>query len=161
MMGFTSLYSRLQAGKCPRCPRFEQPAKHHGLKPYDRMKRMTAKRPFDGFDFEGFWDDHPYSLEKYIGAPPSDELIASVEQELGGYRLPAAYVDLARRHNGGLVKRNCHPMKERTGWAEDHVAITGLFAIGHTSKYSLAGRLGSKFMIEEWGYPPIGVVIAD
>jgi SMI1-KNR4 cell-wall len=122
---------------------------------------MTAKRPFDGFDFEGFWADDPYSLEKYVEPPPSDELIASIEQELGGYRLPAAYVDLARRHNGGLVKRNCHPMKERTGWAEDHVAIEGLFAIGRTSTYSLAGRLGAKFMIEEWGYPPIGVGIAD
>jgi hypothetical protein len=122
---------------------------------------MTAKRPFDGFDFEGFWNDHPYSLENYVEPSPSDELIASIEQELGGYRLPAAYVDLARRHNGGLVKRNCHPMKERTGWAEDHVAITGLYAIGRTSKYSLAGQLGAKFMIENWGYPPIGIGVAD
>jgi hypothetical protein len=122
---------------------------------------MTAKRPFDRFEFEGFWDDCLFSLENYVEPPPSDELIASIEQELGGYRLPAAYVDLARRHNGGLVKRNCHPMKERTGWAEDHVAITGLYAIGRTSKYSLAGPLGAKFMIEEWGYPPIGVGIAD
>jgi hypothetical protein len=122
---------------------------------------MTAKKPFEGFDFEGFWDDHPYSLETYVEPPPSDELIASIEQELGGYRLPAAYVDLARRHNGGLVKRNCYPMKERTGWAEDHVAISGLYAIGRTSTYSLAGELGAKFMIEKWGYPPIGVGIAD
>ena len=122
---------------------------------------MTAKRPFEGFDFEGFWADRPYSLENYVEPAPSDELIASIEQELGGYRLPAAYVDLARRHNGGLVKRNCHPMKQRTGWAEDHVAIEGLYAIGRTSKYSLAGQLGAKFMIEEWGYPPIGVGIAD
>jgi hypothetical protein len=122
---------------------------------------MTAKRPFDGFDFEGFWDDCPYSLENYIEPPPNDLLIASIERELGGYRLPAAYVDLARRHNGGMVKRNCHPMKERTGWAEDHVAIDGLYAIGRTSTYSLAGQLGAKFMIEKWGYPPIGIGIAD
>ena len=79
---------------------------------------MTAKRPFDGFDFEGFWADLPYSLENYVEPPPSEELIASIEQELGGYRLPAAYVDLALRHNGGLVNRNCHPMKQRTGWSE-------------------------------------------
>jgi SMI1-KNR4 cell-wall len=122
---------------------------------------MTEKRPFDGFDFEGFWADRPYSLENYVEPPPSDELIASIEQELGGYRLPAAYVDLARRHNGGLVKRNCHPMKERTGWSGEHVAIEGLYGIGRTSTYSLAGQLGAKFMIEEWGYPPIGVGIAD
>jgi hypothetical protein len=127
----------------------------------DRVMRMKEKRPFDGFDFEGFWDDNPYSLERYVEPPPNDLLIASIERELGGYRLPAAYVDLARRHNGGMVERNCHPMKERTGWAEDHVAISGLFAIGRTSQYSLAGQLGAKFMIEEWGYPPIGVGIAD
>ncbi|MBR0955018.1 SMI1/KNR4 family protein [Bradyrhizobium canariense] len=122
---------------------------------------MTTNRPFDGFDFEGFWDDRPNSLENCVEPPPSDELIASIEQEIGGYRLPAAYVDLARRHNGGIVKRNCHPMKERTGWAEDHVAIKGLYAIGRTSTYSLAGELGAKFMIEKWGYPPIGVGIAN
>lgn len=125
------------------------------------VMRMKAKRPFDGFDFEGFWNDHPYSLEKYVEPPPNDWLIASIERELGGYRLPAAYVDLSRRHNGGLVKRNCHPMKERTGWAEDHIAISGIYAIGRTSTYSLAGELGAKFMIEKWGYPPIGVGIAD
>ncbi|MCA1537295.1 SMI1/KNR4 family protein [Bradyrhizobium sp. NBAIM03] len=123
--------------------------------------KMATKRLFDDFDFEGFWNDCPYSLENYVEPPPTDELIASIEHEIGGYRLPAAYVDLARRHNGGMVKRNCHPMKERTGWAEDHVAIEGLFALGRTSTYSLAGKFGAKFMIEEWGYPPIGVGIAD
>jgi hypothetical protein len=122
---------------------------------------MTSRKPFDGFDFQGFWDDHPYSLENYVEPPPIDALIASIEQELGGYRLPAAYVDLARRHNGGMVQRTCHPTKEPTGWAADHVAITGLYAIGRTSRYSLAGQRGSKFMIEKWGYPPIGIGIAD
>jgi hypothetical protein len=122
---------------------------------------MTSKQPFDGFDFAGFWDDHPYSLENYVEPPPGDALIASIERELGGYQLPAAYIDLARRHNGGLVKRNCHPMKERTGWSADHVAISGLFAIGRTAIHSLAGQLGARFMIEEWGYPPIGIAIAD
>ena len=53
--------------------------------------RMTAKSPFDGFDFEGFWDDHPYSLENYVEPPPNDVLIASIERELGGYRLPRSF----------------------------------------------------------------------
>jgi hypothetical protein len=43
---------------------------------------MTAKKPFDGFDFEDFRADRPYSLENYVEPPPSDELIASIEQEL-------------------------------------------------------------------------------
>lgn len=122
---------------------------------------MGAKSAFEGFDFEGFWNDREYSLKNYVEPAPSDELIASIEEELGGFRLPAAYVELARMHNGGLLKRNCHPMDEPTGWADDHIAITGLYAIGRTSNYSLCGETGSKFWEEEWGYPPIGVCIAN
>lgn len=122
---------------------------------------MGAKRAFEGFDFEGFWDDCEYSLESYVEPAPSDELIASIEEELGGFRLPAAYVELARMHNGGLLARNCHPMDEPTGWAEDHIAITGLYAIGRISDHSLCGETGSKFWEAEWGYPPIGVYIAE
>ena len=83
---------------------------------------MGAKSAFEGFDFEGFWDDCEYSLKSYVEPAPSDELIASIEEELGGFRLPAAYVELARMHNGGLLKRNCYPMDEPTGWAKDHIA---------------------------------------
>ena len=122
---------------------------------------MGAKSAFDGFDFAGFWNDCEYSLENYVEAAPSDELIASIEEELGGFRLPAAYVELARMHNGGMLERNCHPMNEPTGWAKDHIAIEGLYAIGRTSNYSLCGQTGSKFWEQAWGYPPIGVCIAD
>jgi hypothetical protein len=122
---------------------------------------MDANSAFKGFDFEGLWDDCAYSSENYEEPAPSDELIASVEEELGGFRLPAAYVELARMHNGGLLKRNCHPMCQPTGWAKDHIAITGLYAIGRTSNHSLCGTTGSKFWGVEWGYPSIGVYIAD
>jgi hypothetical protein len=123
-----------------------------------RVQRMpSAERAFDGFNFEEFWDDHPYSLENYVEAAPSDELIASIEEELGGFRLPAAYVELVRKHNGGQIKRNCYPMDEPTGWAEGHIEISGLYAIGRTSLWSLCGPLGSKFHEREWGYPAIGV----
>ena len=122
---------------------------------------MGAKSAFEGFDFEGFWEDCEYSLKSYVEPAPRDELIASIEEELGGFRLPAAYVELARMHNGGMLQRNRYPMVEPTGWAEDHIAITGLYAIGRTSMYSLCGETGSKFWEEEWGYPPIGVYIAD
>jgi hypothetical protein len=122
---------------------------------------MGAKSAFEGFDFEGFWDDCEYSLENYVEPAPSDELIASIEEELGGFRLPAAYVELARTHNGGRLRRNCYPMDEPTGWAADHIAVTGLYAIGRASNHSLCGGTGSKFWEQEWEYPPIGVYIAD
>lgn len=42
-----------------------------------------------------------YTLEEYVSKPPSDELIASVEQELG-YKLPSSYIWLMKQHNGGI-----------------------------------------------------------
>lgn len=115
---------------------------------------------FEGFDFTDFWDDSDYAEKEYIGAAPGDELIASVEQELG-YKLPASYIWLMKRHNGGIPARTCFPTDEPTSWAEDHVAITGIMGIGREKRYSLCGELGSRFMIDEWEYPDIGVAICD
>ena len=90
----------------------------------------------------------------------TDATLQSVEAELGR-QLPAAYVDLARRHNGGRFARNAHPAPSRTTWARDHVGVTALAAIGRTASFSLCGELGSAFWLAEWGYPDIGVYIAD
>ncbi len=115
---------------------------------------------FEGFDLTSFWDDCDYAKKEYIEPEPSDELIASVERELG-YKLPASYIWLMKRHNGGLPVNTCFPTDTPTSWAEDHVAITGIFGIGREKRYSLCGAFGSRFMIEEWEYPPIGVAICD
>lgn len=122
---------------------------------------MSVRSALEGVDFDGLWDDSEYSLDSYMEPEPSDALVASIEEELGGFRLPSAYVELARIHNGGALRRNCYPMAEPTGWAPDHIAITGLYAIGRTSTYSLCGKTGSKFWEQEWGYPSIGVYFAD
>ncbi len=55
-------------------------------------------------------------------APLTDEVLRTVEAELG-HRLPAAYVTLARRHNGGNFALDAHPAPRRTTWAEDHVGV--------------------------------------
>lgn len=115
---------------------------------------------FEGFDFTNFWDDCDYAKKEYIEAAPSDELIASVEQELG-YKLPASYIWLMKQHNGGIPVNTCFPTEVPTGWAEDHAAITGIMGIGREKAYSLCGELGSRFMIDEWEYPAIGVAICD
>ena len=74
---------------------------------------------FDGFNFTDFWDDDEYAIEEYVeDASPTDELIASLEAELGGYKLPGSYIALARMHNGGTPAKACFPMSEPTGWAE-------------------------------------------
>lgn len=56
---------------------------------------------FEGFDFTNFWEDNEYALKEYVSEAPSDELIASIEQELG-YKLPASYIWLMKQHNGGF-----------------------------------------------------------
>lgn len=95
-----------------------------------------------------------------LEAPLTDETLQSVQPELG-HRLPTTYVDLARRHNGGALARTAHAAPSRTTWAEDHVAVTSLAAIGRTAAFSLCGKLGSRFWVAEWGYPDIGVYLAD
>ena len=125
-----------------------------------KAKFVPGDTPFEGFDLTNFWDDNWYALKEYVSDPPSDELIASVEEELG-YKLPASYIWLMKQHNGGIPVNTCYPCDEPTCWAEDHVAITGIFGIGREKSCSLCGELGSQFMIDEWEYPAIGVAICD
>ena len=125
-----------------------------------KAKFVPGDTPFEGFDLTNFWNDNWYALKEYISDPPSDELIASVEEELG-YKLPAAYIWLMKQHNGGIPVNTCYPCDEPTCWSDDHVAITGIFGIGREKSCSLCGELGSQFMIDEWEYPAIGVAICD
>lgn len=126
-----------------------------------KAKFVPGDTPFEGFDLTNFWDDNWYALKEYVSDPPSDELIASVEEEELGYKLPAAYIWLMKQHNGGIPVNTCYPCDEPTCWADDHVAITGIFGIGREKSCSLCGELGSQFMIDEWEYPAIGVAICD
>jgi len=112
------------------------------------------------FDPSTFWEDSAYAAKAYTEPPPSDELIARVEADLG-YRLPAFYVALMRVRNGGIPRNTRFPTTEATSWADDHIAITGIAGIGYDKEYSLCGGLGSQFMLDEWGYPAIGVVVGD
>lgn len=116
--------------------------------------------PFENFEFTNFWDNSAYAKKEYINAYPSEELIAEVEGELG-YKLPESYIWLMKRQNGGVPVNCCFPTAEPTSWAEDHIAITGIMGIGREKNYAVCGSLGSRFMIEEWGYPDIGVAVCD
>lgn len=115
---------------------------------------------FTDFLKAGFWDPSDYADKEYVEPRPSPWEVARIEKLLG-YKLPAAYIELAGVQNGGMPVKTCHRSPCRTSWAEDHVAITGIAAIGDRKTYSLGGSLGSAFMMEEWGYPPIGVYFGD
>jgi len=115
---------------------------------------------FADFDLAGFWEPSEYALKEYVGAPLTDAAVAAVERELG-YKLPAAYVELMRFQNGGIPRRTCHRTSERTTWSHDHIAVHGIHGIGRDKPYSLCGERGSRFWVENWLYPPIGVYFAD
>ena len=132
----------------------------HTSKKIKKVKRTLSDVPFENFDFTNFWDDSDYALKEYVSNSPSNELIESIEEQLG-YKLPSSYIWLMQQHNGGIPVNTCFPTDEPTSWAEDHVAITGIMGIGNEKDCSLCGDLGSQFMIDEWGYPDIGVAICD
>lgn len=103
--------------------------------------RQPVLDPSTVFDNSGPFED-----------PLTDEVLRTVEEQLG-HQLPTAYIALARRHNGGRFARDAHPAPSRTTWAEGHVGVISLAAIGRTASFSLCGELGSTFWVEEWGYP--------
>ncbi|MGG2134644.1 SMI1/KNR4 family protein [Bacillus sp. S2(2024)] len=115
---------------------------------------------FDDFDFNYFWKESEYARKEYISEHPTEEIIFNLETELG-YKLPPSYIWLMKKHNGGIPINNCFPTNTSTSWAEDHIAITGIYGIGYKKSSSLGGECGSQFWIEEWEYPQIGIAICD
>ncbi|TDL63126.1 SMI1/KNR4 family protein [Paenibacillus amylolyticus] len=112
------------------------------------------------YDPAKFWVQSDYALDNHVSKPFDEEEIVSIEQELG-YKLPASYIQLMNTQNGGIPALTVFPTKEATSWAEDHIAISSIMGIGHDKIYALAGEMGSRFMIEDWGYPDLGIVICD
>jgi len=108
-------------------------------------------------DFEDFWADVNYA-DDYNEPEPSDELILELENELG-YKLPESYVKFMKKHNGGVPKYNLIPVCQ-PGYCFD-VGLLGIFGIGKEKPNTICGSYGTKFMVEEWGYPDIGVAICD
>lgn len=106
------------------------------------------------------WDNSKYSSENYIGKMPTDEDFEKVEKELG-YRLPNSYKDLMKKHNGGLLAKNYIISPFQRDWFCGAFYIESIYGIDENKTYSLCGEMGSKFWIQEWKYPDIGIAIAD
>ena len=107
------------------------------------------------FDWSGFWNDVDYAFESYIGKPVTDKDIKDAETELG-YTLPAAYIELLKHNNGGVLHKNCFINNDG-----ESVNLTGIYGIDRDKKYSLFGEFGNEFWTSKCKYPPIGVVIAN
>lgn len=123
-----------------------------------RTYSRAAGFSWSGEVVAGLWDGE--GGDGYTEAAPSDQLVASVEQELG-FPLPDSYVALARIRNGGRLAEDRFRTARSNSWAADHIAVVGILAVGRTVPHSLCGPLGSPFMQEEWGYPRFGIGFAD
>jgi hypothetical protein len=117
------------------------------------MEARSENMYFKDFDFSDFWNTE-YDWKDYISEPPTDALIAELEAELG-YKLPGSYIWLMKQQNGGV------PDKSEFSTDTYPVYISGIMGIGKTVENSLGGGFGSRFWIEEWEYPDIGVAICD
>ncbi|CAM3600025.1 MULTISPECIES: SMI1/KNR4 family protein [Paenibacillus] len=115
-----------------------------------------ASIPAD-LDVTDFWDDGAEAADLYTMAPPTDDLVESIQEELV-FKLPTAYIQMMKVHNGGIPRRRFFPVQ--SGDAPDgRIEITGMLGIGREKKHSLCGEAGSRYMIENRGYPEIGVVL--
>jgi hypothetical protein len=119
-----------------------------------------GKPYFAGIDFADFWDDCDFALKEYVGAPATDEMFAAAERALG-YKLPESYKNLMRRHNGGIPRCDLFLLPFAGRSEPNEIYISGIMGVDPAKQCSLCGGLGSRFMIEEWGYPDIGVAVGD
>lgn len=106
----------------------------------------------------GFWNDTPQAIELYVSEPPTDETISAVEEKLV-FKLPASYIEMMKVHNGGIPHNRCFPIAEAASGGAAYITISGILGIGFDKKYSLCGEMGSRSVIENGGYPEIGVMI--
>lgn len=118
------------------------------------------RKYFKSFDFSNFWDNSEYAKKKYVEKPVTDKMIKIIEKELG-YKLPTSYIEMMKVQNGGIPVNVCFPAECVPGWPDGFVQIDCIMGIGNEKRYSLGGEAGSKFWIDLWEYPDIGVVICE
>ena len=124
------------------------------------VPRDPRREPFEGFDLSGFWDDEKYAVDEYAGADATEKMFSEAEKTLG-YKLPESYRRLMRGHNGGMPKKGLFVLPGAGFDEPDEVNITGIMGVDPNKTNSLCGSFGSRFMIDEWGYPDIGIAICD
>ncbi|MFE1397034.1 SMI1/KNR4 family protein [Nocardiopsis dassonvillei] len=96
----------------------------------------------------------------YTGPPLDSEMVRRAEADLG-VRLPCSYVEVLLLRNGGTPRNRCYPTSFPTSWADDHFEISGIRGIGGVWGIDSSSDGGSAYLITEWNYPEIGVVICD
>ena len=90
---------------------------------------------------------------------PLKPSMVRVAEETLGYRLPKAFINLLRVCNGGALKRCAFLMRT----PEDGEPRVEYFhsVLGIGKKEGINSRFGSRYLIKEWDYPDVGIVISS
>ncbi|WP_458124673.1 SMI1/KNR4 family protein [Paenibacillus sp. Z3-2] len=108
----------------------------------------------------GFWNDSAEAVDQYVLAPPTDGQIESLEEQLV-FKLPTSYVNMMKLHNGGVPHYRYYSVSQAEAAKKIRVEVVGILGIGREKAHSLGGEAGSRYIIEQGGYPEIGVVLCE
>jgi len=104
---------------------------------------------------DDFWDENFYNHPKL-----TDGMIEVAETSLN-VKLPNLLIDLLRVQNGGYVNGLVFPTKEKTSWADSHIALSELYGIvTNKSKETCQNILDSEYLANECGLPAKQVVLS-
>ncbi|MEC0123246.1 SMI1/KNR4 family protein [Paenibacillus pabuli] len=109
---------------------------------------------------KGFWNDSPAYVDQYVLSPPTEEQIEAVEEQLV-FKLPTFYINMMKLHNGGVPHYRYFPVSQAENDGKVHIEISNILGVGREKAHSLCGAAGSRVMIEQEGYPEIGVVLCE
>ena len=60
-----------------------------------------------------------------------------------------------------MLLRNACPNPMQRDWMTAAFSVESIYGVDCSKPYSLCGSRGSRFWMEEWGYPEIGIAIGD
>ncbi|MFJ2046720.1 SMI1/KNR4 family protein [Paenibacillus taichungensis] len=107
-----------------------------------------------------FWNDSPANVDQYVLSPPTDEQIEAVEEQLV-FKLPTFYINMMKLHNGGVPHYRYFPVSQAESDEKIHIEIRNILGVGRDKAHSLCGAAGSRVIIEQGGYPEIGVILCE
>ncbi|MBQ9408297.1 MAG: SMI1/KNR4 family protein [Clostridia bacterium] len=127
----------------------------------DEIASSTHEALDADLDLSDFWHDTEESLKRHVCPPLTARMIEEVEKELE-HILPLSYIQLMRKHNGGLVNRCRYRVPHPKSGCPDTVYITDIMGIGRDVPYSLCGSFGSRFLVETRRHnPDIGLALCN
>lgn len=102
---------------------------------------------FEKTDLEGLWfDGEYYSKEEFeCDANITDDEIKEIEKDLG-FKLPESYIYLMKKHNGGILSKNCVRRKKGGRFSD----IEGIYGLGRGKRCSIYEINKDKEYYEEY-----------